>query len=210
MITSNHINVANLSAISANLGNVTAGSLKSNTIIDVTTDLSVGNNINLKSSAPNAIRGITFKDSKGYVDGMIFKDSDSGGITIQSSTFSSSVALDATMTAFGHRKEITFFENAGTGYSGQFENKTWEKGFCGVGARDPANESSAVAGVAVNFRIRKSFIPSSVTLTGTSSTATPLTTDIREDGFWLYVKGTGAGGIFIFTGEVIIRRKKRT
>ena len=198
VITSNHINVANLSAISANLGNVTAGSLKSNTIIDVTTDLSVGNNINLKSSAPNAIRGITFKDSKGYVDGMIFKDSDSGGITIQSSTFSSSVSLDATMTAFGHRKEITFFENAGTGYSGQFENKTWEKGFCGVGARDPANESSAVAGVAVNFRIRKSFIPSSVTLTGTSSTATPLTTDIREDGFWLYVKGTGAGGNLYF------------
>jgi hypothetical protein len=202
VITSNHINVANLSAISANLGDVTAGSLKSNTIIDVETDLKVGENVELRSSAADVVRAINFRDSNGILDARIFKDTDSGGIVIQSNTFSSGVALDATMTTFGHRMEITFYENPGTGASGQFENKTWEKGYCGIGARDPKNESSAVAGVGVNFRIRKSYIPSSITLTPISDisfTVQPFTTEIREDGFWLYVKGVeNAGNMYCY------------
>ncbi|CDQ20849.1 phage minor structural protein, N-terminal region [Halobacillus karajensis] len=47
VITSNHITVSNLSAITADLGDVTAGRLLSNTEISVTTDLHVGDNIYL-------------------------------------------------------------------------------------------------------------------------------------------------------------------
>ena len=193
VITSNHINVANLSAISANLGDVIAGSLKSNTIIDVETDIKVGENVELRSSAADVIRAINFRDSNGVLDARIFKDTDSGGIIIQSNTFSSGVALDATMATFGHRMEITFYENPGTGQSGQFENKSWEKGYCGVGGKETGTGGAVVAGTGVNFRIRKTFIPSSITLTPISEvsfTVPALTTDIREDGFWLYVQRT--------------------
>lgn len=44
-ITASKINVTTLSAITANLGTVTAGSLTSKTVINVTTDLTIGNNI---------------------------------------------------------------------------------------------------------------------------------------------------------------------
>lgn len=44
-VTASKINVSSLSAITANLGTVTAGSLTSKTVINVTTDLTIGNNI---------------------------------------------------------------------------------------------------------------------------------------------------------------------
>ena len=73
-----------------------------------------------------------------------------------------------------------------------------EKGFCGIGAVSPTTTNNAnIAGVAVNFRVKKTYIPSSVTLTATSWTTEPNYTNITEDGFWLYVKTTPTGSIFV-------------
>jgi phage minor structural protein len=209
VITSNHINVANLSAISANLGEVTAGSLKANTVIDVGTDLSVGNNVKLTSSSSTKIRAINFYDSKGYLDARIFKDTDSGGLIIQSTTVSSGVALDGTMVTFGRDAKILYFEG---GEEAIFEKNAFEKGYCGVGGQNAATyQPQNVAGQGVNFRIRRAYTPSSITLTpfdGNSWTAAGKTTQITPDGFWLYIQNINkndgthvVGGYYYWRGN---------
>jgi phage minor structural protein len=210
VITSNHINVSNLSAISANLGTVTAGSLKADTIIDVGTDLSVGNNVNLKSATSDEFRAINFRDKNGYLDARIYKSGTSGGIIIESTTFSAGVALDATMVAFGRSNyPITYYEG---GEEAIFEKKTFEVGYCGTAGQNAANyQPQNVAGTGVNFRIRKTYTPSSVTLTpfdGNSWTTTAKTTQITKDGFWLYIQNISkidgqftVGGFYYWRGN---------
>lgn len=71
-VNANKISATNLSAISADLGNVTAGnikgvtieggSIKSNTTIDVTTNLSVGNNIYIGKQGAFDLKTISFHD----------------------------------------------------------------------------------------------------------------------------------------------------
>jgi phage minor structural protein len=197
VITSNHINVSNLSAISANLGNVTAGSLTSQTTIDVTTDLKVGSNVDLKNSTDDKIRAINFRTATGILDARIFRDPNSDGIIIQSNTFSSGIKLDAAMVTFGRNWNILYQELGGESL---FITNQVEKGFCGVGGYEAiaTPTTNSVVGVGVNFRIRKDYIPSSITLTGTSSTSNPVAIDISKDGFWLYVKGKNQAGLYIY------------
>ena len=73
-----------------------------------------------------------------------------------------------------------------------------EKGVCGIGAVSPTTTNNAnIAGVSVNFRVKKNSVPSSVTLTATSWTTEPNYANITEDGFWLYVKTPPTGSIFV-------------
>lgn len=69
-----------------------------------------------------------------------------------------------------------------------------ETGFCGIGGMGATGFSTAVAGVGVNFRIKKNYTPSSVYLSESSaSVSTPaITIDITPDGFWLYINGSGS------------------
>lgn len=71
-----------------------------------------------------------------------------------------------------------------------------ETGYCGVGGMTSSTTTGACAGVGVNFRNKKNYTPSSVSLSGLSSNASPLTTQITADGFWLYLNGGGSDGIF--------------
>ena len=194
VITSNHINVANLSAISANLGDVTAGSLKSYTNIDVNTDLKVGNNLILRSTDGQTLRAIEFRNASNILDARIFKSTTSDAIVIQSNTASPGVVLDGLMVSFG-LNSTTQWENFGEEL---FLTSAVEKGYCGVGGKDPQGATNATAGVGVNFRIRKKYTPSSVTLTALSSTVPGKTADIRPDGFWLYTSGTGTVGAYCY------------
>jgi hypothetical protein len=59
-VTANEISVATLSAITANLGTVTAGSITSTSTINVTTDLTVGDNINIGSPTTGDTKEIVF------------------------------------------------------------------------------------------------------------------------------------------------------
>lgn len=77
-ITSGKLNVTSLSAISADLGTVTAGSITSNTDINVNTDLYVGNNINVGDSGSTATKGIIFSHNIGGDWNEILATKDSG------------------------------------------------------------------------------------------------------------------------------------
>lgn len=65
-----------------------------------------------------------------------------------------------------------------------------ESGVCGIGGIANGGRS-AVAGTMVNFRTKKTYVPSNVSLYPTSSNAAVAFTDISKDGFWLYVNGDG-------------------
>lgn len=73
-----------------------------------------------------------------------------------------------------------------------------ETGFCGVGGT--TGGSATVAGVGVNFRNRKSYAPSSITLNMFSGNAASVAAiDITSNGFWFYIsKSTQASGTYLF------------
>lgn len=64
-ITADRMSVKELSAITANLGTVTAGSITSNTVISVGTDIFVGNFVRLGESDFTGQKGITFSTDSG-------------------------------------------------------------------------------------------------------------------------------------------------
>lgn len=74
-----------------------------------------------------------------------------------------------------------------------------ETGYCGVGGVGNGS-TSAITGVGVNFRIKKSYTPSSITLSSLSSNTSPLTTQITPDGFWLYLNGDGTNNFKYWRG----------
>ena len=180
-VKANNIDVANLSAISANLGTVTAGSLKSNTTIDVMTDLGVGENVNLRTSTTNTIRALNFIDRYGYVTGRIFDDPASELVIIQSVSASPGITLDGDIIGFGDNYNIQFEDFSET----LFVTKKPEKGFCGVGNREQTAISTGVAstGVGVNFRIRKNYTPSSVDFTTSPGTTSAKYAESRRTVF---------------------------
>lgn len=64
-ITADKLDVDELSAITANLGTVTAGSITSNTTINVGTDATIGNNIFLGDQNSGTLKSIRFSNSPG-------------------------------------------------------------------------------------------------------------------------------------------------
>ncbi|MGM0807478.1 MAG: phage tail spike protein [Bacillota bacterium] len=91
-VTANHMNVSNLSAISANLGTVTAGNISSSTTIDVGTDLKVGNNVYLgagyngmKSIVLNSLARINSSTNNGMSISSNHTEVFGGDITLGSS-----------------------------------------------------------------------------------------------------------------------------
>jgi len=80
--------------------------------------------------------------------------------------------------------------------NGDLRTTRSEWGFCGVGGYDPVGSTGAVAGVGVNFRIAKTYTPSSVSLYTSNSNASASAINITSNGFWLYVNGTGTAGTY--------------
>ena len=80
----------------------------------------------------------------------------------------------------------TYFSGTKIINSGEFVSSISERGYCGVGG--PAGGSSNIAGVGVNFRVKKNYTPSYVSLSATSSTANAVYyTDVSNEGFYLYI-----------------------
>lgn len=73
-----------------------------------------------------------------------------------------------------------------------------ETGYCGIGG-GTSNGTNAIA-TAVNFRLRKNYTPSSISLSVSSSNADVTAFDISQNGFWLAVlRPSGAStGVFYF------------
>lgn len=75
-----------------------------------------------------------------------------------------------------------------------------EGGVCGVGGMDAIGTSGAVAGVSVNFRLKKTYTPSSVSLSSSSSNTGYNVSNITNNGFWLYVEGGVLGEYYYWRG----------
>lgn len=93
-----------------------------------------------------------------------------------------------TMNGIGQSGNMYYTSATG----GMWQTSNTETGFCGVGGVT-SGISTSVAGVGVNFRTRKSYTPSSISLSTSSSNIVYSThveaIDISMNGFWLYVMG---------------------
>jgi len=83
------------------------------------------------------------------------------------------------------------------------ETTSPETGFCGVGGVNGGLPSgSDIAGVGVNFKTNKTYIPSSVSLTKSVGNANSVyVIDINKNGFWLYITCGSADGYYLWRGD---------
>lgn len=74
-----------------------------------------------------------------------------------------------------------------------FTNRS-ETGRCGVGGIAVTGITSAIAGNAVTFKTKKTYIPATITRTAMSATSANLqVARITEEGFWCYIDGDQSG-----------------
>ncbi|MDL4842842.1 phage tail spike protein [Aquibacillus rhizosphaerae] len=205
-ITANHIksllglNVNDQFIVDAN-GNVTfAGKLNGadgnfSGSVSTDKDMSIGKSLSLNTTGTllsdiNFIRdGILQGRLGSTADGLVIDLRNQRNLTIYGGeTQGGSVSFDIdTVIGLGLRvgyvNDVIDFKSSGDPTTMRPEN-----GFCGTGARNTESSfTGAVSGVGVNFRTKKTYIPSSVGLSGTSYTATGRVANITKDGFWLYV-----------------------
>lgn len=83
-ITADKMNVTELSAITANMGTLTAGSITSTASINVGTDATIGNNLNMGVSSYAGAKAITFSTDVGKVANISVT---SGDLSIQTDGF---------------------------------------------------------------------------------------------------------------------------
>lgn len=83
-ITANKMNVTELSAIVANLGTITAGTITTNASINVGTNATIGNNLNLGVSSYTGSKRITWSSDVGIV---AYLDVTSGNMEIRTDGF---------------------------------------------------------------------------------------------------------------------------
>jgi phage minor structural protein len=170
------------------VGDIVGGS------IDIDTDVKVGQNLYLEYEYENR-----FNEK-----GIVFYDPALGGghDTRIVGTYLKMDLISDLITLYGDGLDVMsgltrFWSGTSVYFNGnEPRQSTSENGFCGVGAMTPNNTTSAFAGTGVNFRTKKSYTPSSVTLSPTSNTAPGLVADIRADGFWLYVEGGNFTGAY--------------
>ena len=106
--------------------------------------------------------------------------------------------------SFYGQPTFSYGGNSYTYYSGEFITGNTETGFCGTGAFNPSSGGTggSVSGTGVNFRIKKNYVPGSIQLSTYSSNVNGSSNfaaiDISQNGFWLYVNGSGRTGQFVY------------
>ena len=110
------------------------------------------------------------------------------------SSFYSTVNFYSTTNLSG----TTYFNGTKIINSGEFISGISERGYCGVGG--VSGGSTNIAGVGVNFRVKKNYTPSYVNLSQTSGTANGVFyTDVSNEGFFLYItKPASSSTVYYF------------
>ena len=92
----------------------------------------------------------------------------------------------------------TYYSGTNIISSGEFISSVSERGYCGVGG--VSGGSTNIAGVGVNFRTKKNYTPSYVSLVQTSGTANGVFyTDVSNEGFFLYItKPASSSTVYYF------------
>ena len=185
-----------LSDIAGELGTITAGEITAQTKIDVGTDMSVGRTIHLNQVTSGAnYPEISFRNYRNIQLGRI-------GFEGRSAT----LVLSGDNIKLGGINDAVSFGEYTTYYGGSikdgFVTYMSETGYCGVGGMDSHgfSRSKSIAGNGVNFRMKKRYAPSSVSLSTKSTTGTfgVYAIDITVDGFWLYITGCERAGNYCF------------
>ncbi|UYL93707.1 tail fiber protein [Parageobacillus phage vB_PtoS_NIIg3.2] len=196
-ITADKLNVGTLSAISADLGTVTAGEMTG---------------VVIKTSTSADIEGIVLSGTQLKSNSATYGSNltiDNGSVKVHNiSNYHSEVQADA--ISFGRSTtsdaSIFYYEPADGSFgeltihsrdyitmdAKEIRTPNTERGFCGVGGVT-TGLTGPVAGVGVNFRTKKTYTPSSISLSGISHNLIYSThlhaIDISPDGFWLYIDG---------------------
>ena len=134
-ITADKISVTSLSALTANLGTVTAGSLTSNTTISVSTNLTVGNNIYLNQNV-NTTKFIYFNSSN-YIRNLYTNSYNY--ITVNSNYRCALISGSTSVYAYGNTGEAgisaaasVIFSSYGNGrieHYGKYYDANWSSGY---------------------------------------------------------------------------------
>ncbi|MCR0294056.1 tail fiber domain-containing protein [[Clostridium] innocuum] len=152
-ITADKISVTSLSALTANLGTVTAGSLTSNTTISVSTNLTVGNNIYLNQNV-NTTKYIYFNSSN-YIRNLYTNSYNY--ITVNSNYRCALMSRSTSVYAYGNTGEAgisaaasIIFSSYGNGrleHYGKYYDANWSSGFF-----RPLQAGTALGGSGASYR----------------------------------------------------------
>lgn len=152
-ITADKISVTSLSALTANLGTVTAGSLTSNTTISVSTNLTVGNNIYLNQNV-NTTKYIYFNSSN-YIRNLYTNSYNY--ITVNSNYRCALMSGSTSVYAYGNTGEAgisaaasIIFSSYGNGrleHYGKYYDANWSSGFF-----RPLQAGTALGGSGASYR----------------------------------------------------------
>jgi uncharacterized protein YjbI with pentapeptide repeats len=177
-------NIGSLSADKITAGTISGSRISGGTIsgvtINVSTDLSVGRNINMAGLSDASYARLNLGGGaflKGWGNAELY----------------SSNLLD--INAYS-RVNFAWRGDIKAHVSDQWYSWVAERGFCGIGVTTASTTGGSVGGVGVNFKMRKNYTPSSVSLTYSSGTVglSPSYTDLNQYGFWLYIDGAGSSG----------------
>ena len=196
-VLAEHINVDSLSAISADLGTITAGEMIGVVIkTSQTADIEgiVLSGTQLKSNSATYGSNLTIDNGSVKVDDINNYHSE---VAADSISFGRSTTSGASIFYYepgdGSFGELTIYSRDYiTMDAKEIRTLNTETGFCGVGGVT-TGITGPIAGVGVNFRTKKTYTPSSISLSGTSHNLILSThlhaIDISPDGFWLYIDG---------------------
>lgn len=147
------------------------------------TKITIGNNLYLGDQFFSTPKFVYFNNNASIEGGLT--PINEGALTMRAAEIN---FFEATTLKFNNAT-ITGF-NVPT-LTNQLYQSVTESGYCGVASLDN-NLTTAIAGVGVNFKVEKTYIPSSITLGALSNNQTPNVVDIRARGFWLYLNGASS------------------
>ena len=180
-VTAYQINATYLSSITANLGTVTAGSLKSNTTIDVATDLRVGNRVYIGDFNSNSAKYLYFNNTANI-----------RAIGPDIRTSARYFSINDGDIFLGNSSNYNTYVSGDLEIDGEFYKTSVEYGYCGIGGYSGHSYTgNNVAGYGCTYRTRKTYTPSSISLTSSSVYgASPHAISINRYGFWFYITNT--------------------
>lgn len=180
--------------------------------IDVANDIKVGNSIFLGEEGSNEVKGIVFNIgsdilSDGTRTSINATNFRIGNNIANIETTDGSMVITATYTTFATPVSFRNYANFDMDINAYgkinvhdqiimngFEpiSTVIEAGYCGTGGMT-TGITSAVSGVGVNYRTKKNYTPSSVSLASSANNLVSSThvhaIDISANGFWLYIDG---------------------
>lgn len=217
-----HLDGTNIIANSITADHIQAGSIKTQHIAAEGLDAGV---IKTGYLSADRIRGGTLQlggydnqNGMAYVldnDGALILYIDNSGITIVNQE-DGRPAIRVGYDGFASNIGLKIMELYGGGLAGSYSDPIYvrsplyhdyqprtsgmENGYCGVGGVGNGG-TTPQAGVGVNFKMAKTYTPSSVYLYTISSNTNAIVSDITRYGFWLYVNGDGTTAYKYWRGE---------